>query len=410
MAALSAIVGMFSELFNSKNFKKNSFLRYNVLFRKRKHDDEVIAGMASSVVVQPRKKAKIQNYYEEIIPRYSNLDFKGHFRLQHESVEYLCQILNLKETKKIGRSSIIEVKKEKVVLLSLWILGNQESFRGVGDRFGLDKGHAHRLFIVFCKGVCNLKEIFIKWPVDKDAQEVVKNFSSLRGRNSFPNVFGCVDGTLIQVTVCHHEKQEYYSRKQCTAVILQGICRSDKMFTAVYAGWPGSAHDARVWRNSDVGIGLSNKTLPLPENCHLLGDSAYPLETYLMVPYKDNGHLNSKQKYFNKRLSSSRIVIEQAYGDLFGRFRRLKFLFVRNKQYLTKIILTACVLHNLCILQSDVSPDEDKHFTPFQPHPSQHSTNAANNKRDAIADYLYGVMRLQNSSIGDNSQESDNLV
>jgi len=39
----------------------------------------------------------------------------------------------------------------------------------------------------------------------------------------------------------------------------------------VYAGWPGSVHDARVWRNSPL-----SRILPsLPPDLHLLGDSAY---------------------------------------------------------------------------------------------------------------------------------------
>jgi len=33
-----------------------------------------------------------------------------------------------------------------------------------------------------------------------------------------------------------------------------------------------------------------------------------------MVPYKDNGHLTQNQNNFNKILSSSRVVVEQAFG------------------------------------------------------------------------------------------------
>jgi len=44
-----------------------------------------------------------------------------------------------------------------------------------------------------------------------------------------------------------------------------------------------------------------------------------------MVPYKDNGHLTQNQKNFNKILSSSRVVVEQAFGKLIGRFRKLKY-------------------------------------------------------------------------------------
>ena len=50
------------------------------------------------------------------------------------------------------------------------------------------------------------------------------------------------------------------------------------------------------------------------------------LHTHLMKPYKDNGARTVAQINFNKRLSQSRRVIENAFGMLKGRFRRLRRL------------------------------------------------------------------------------------
>ena len=47
----------------------------------------------------------------------------------------------------------------------------------------------------------------------------------------------------------------------------------------VFTGYPGSVHDARVWRNSELKQLLERNGLPA--EFHLLGNSAYPLETYL---------------------------------------------------------------------------------------------------------------------------------
>lgn len=33
---------------------------------------------------------------------------------------------------------------------------------------------------------------------------------------------------------------------------MQGVCDHRKIFIDVVIGWPGSAHDARVWRNSEL--------------------------------------------------------------------------------------------------------------------------------------------------------------
>jgi len=46
------------------------------------------------------------------------------------------------------RTNVIPVDIK--LLLTLWTLGNQESFRQIGDRFGLDRGSAHGHYVEVC--------------------------------------------------------------------------------------------------------------------------------------------------------------------------------------------------------------------------------------------------------------------
>ena len=46
----------------------------------------------------------------------------------------------------------------------------------------------------------------------------------------------------------------------------------------------------------------------------ILGDSAYPLENWLMKPYSDRGNLNPDEVNFNFALSGIRVVVENAFG------------------------------------------------------------------------------------------------
>lgn len=124
--------------------------------------------------------------------------------------------------------------------------------------------------------------------------------------------------------------------------MLQGICASNLQFLHVVAGWPGSVHDSRIpLRNCDVwNVG--------PEGCeadnHLLGDGAYPLKSWLLKPFRDNGHLTRRQRRFNYRLSSARVVIERAFGLLKGRFRRLKLLDTKSIKTAVDTIIV-CTLY-----------------------------------------------------------------
>ncbi|XP_062512091.1 putative nuclease HARBI1 [Corticium candelabrum] len=91
---------------------------------------------------------------------------------------------------------------------------------------------------------------------------------------------------------------------------------------------------------------------------YLLGDSAYPLSSWLMTPYKDNGHLSEKQRNYNFLHSSTRMAIERAFALLKGRFRRLKYVDIDRLEDVPDIILAACTLHNICIM----SENDIEHF------------------------------------------------
>lgn len=91
-----------------------------------------------------------------------------------------------------------------------------------------------------------------------------------------------------------------------------------------------------------------------PDDTHLLADSASSLQTRVMVPYRDNGHLGVEERYFNRILSAARMLIERAIGLLKMRWRILL-----DRQPMTKTILipfyilACCILHNICIQRND---------------------------------------------------------
>lgn len=189
---------------------------------------------------------------------------------------------------------------------------------------------------------------YIIWPKGQSSIENLKGFNNLRGKQSFPNVFGCVDGTHILIS--GKNDNSYYNRKDTYSILLQAVCDYKQRMINVTCGWPGSYHDARVWKFSKIYEKLTQeKDEWLPPNTYLLGDSAYPLDTLIMVPFRDNGHLSRSQKLFNQRLSSTRNVIENTYDRLKLLFKRLKFLNIIELNYSKYYIISTCILHNLSL-------------------------------------------------------------
>jgi len=74
---------------------------------------------------------------------------------------------------------------------------------------------------------------------------------------------------------------------------------------------------------------------------------------WLITPFRDNGHLTPQQRRFNSVLSSLRQKIERAIGLLKGRWRKLLFLDHLDLRLAVHLIITACVLHNFCLLHDD---------------------------------------------------------
>lgn len=153
---------------------------------------------------------------------------------------------------------------------------------------------------------------------------------------------------------------DYYNRNSYHSVLLQGVCNDKKEFIDVFAGTPGRVHDARVFRTSPIFINLTENEAEatISPTEHLLGDSAYPLSPFLITPYRDNGHLTVPQVTFNTRMSSVRVLIEQAFGLLKCKFRRLKYLDMARIDMVPAVIVAACVLHNIILRNDGIVEDE----------------------------------------------------
>jgi hypothetical protein len=163
------------------------------------------------------------------------------------------------------------------------------------------------------------------------------------------------------------------------------------MFIDCDVRWPGSVHDGRVFRTSDIYEIGQNLCEP---NYHIIGDAAYPCKSWVMTPFRNNGHLTPAEVYYNTHLSKTRVVIENAFALLKGRFRRLKYMLERKHiaDY-TKTIVACCVLHNICILQheDDLQPFIDEGEDPRDIHMIPNN-NAMDNTGNLVRNNLVNLL------------------
>ena len=208
------------------------------------------------------------------------------------------------------------VSTEKRVAITLWFLSTGADYRTIGHLFGVSKSTV----CVVTKEVCaaiveHLLPEYIKIPTGAALDENVRHF---RVDHSFPQCVGAVDGTHIPIVSPRECPADYYNRKGWHSIILQGTVDHAGRFIDVYVGWPGRVHDARVFSNSSLyrrgqtssllphhPTSIAGRDIPLV----ILGDPAYPLLTWLMKAFPNNGRLSQQQKTFNYRLSKARVVV-----------------------------------------------------------------------------------------------------
>ena len=158
-------------------------------------------------------------------------------------------------------------------------------------------------------------------------------------------------------SVSTHLKQ-YFSFKKRYTVTNMALISYNKRFLYAAVGAPGSTHDSRLLRNCSLykkiiaGDAIPQKSVNLGNYGEIpyvtIGDSAFPKHSWLVKAYDEESDV-IKEKYYNKYLFKARVVTENAYGMMKGRWRLLHKKTECRLENIKYIILTCIVLHNLCI-------------------------------------------------------------
>lgn len=276
----------------------------------------------------------------------------------------------------------------------MWFVGHQTaSFRDVADRFNITLSSLHRIIERLTYFLSNYSPQIIKWPNNQQKRESEMSFRA----NGFPMAIGAIDGSHIQIDKPDNDPDSYINRKGYYSIQMQVVCDHNRKIIDFFAGYPGSVHDSRVFRNSPLCNTLEEKCGPY----FLLGDSGYPLKTRWMTPFKERGQLTRRQINYNLKLSQNRYRIEHCFGILKQKFRQLYHLKFRNITKIVHFMRACCVLHNIAIndeFLEEISDDFHASNAQIQTVPQNQGIleeedieedNDAKRIRDRIVDALF---------------------
>jgi len=340
-----------------------------------------------------------------VLNNFGQHDWMQNFGMSKESFHYLCDQLRgvlEKQTTRLRKPLTVEQR----VAITLWILATTSEYRTVAHLFGVARCTVCIVVHETCEAiVTKLMTVYIAFPTGEQLSEVVQGFKDKWG---FPQCAGSIDGSHISVTPPAMNHTDYYNRKGFYSMIVQAVVDHNCMFRNICVGWPGSVHDARVFSNSLLYHKVINKQLlqgnTLQIGDHdiptlLVGDSAYPIQSWLMKPFAHSLTLSREQKHFNYTLSRARVVVEIAFGRLKARWRRLSKRMDIHIDNVPHIVTACCVLHNCCEVHGDsfnedwLQQDDDDSIETDIPHDDHHYSSSSSSRegvaiRNVLVEYL----------------------
>ncbi|KAK7090305.1 uncharacterized protein [Littorina saxatilis] len=264
---------------------------------------------------------KVENYLEEVVPRFSHAQFRRTLRVSRRVFDYLLDTLQLytADGHHGGREPVSDRKKLAVFLR---YVGSKSTLFELAQQFNITEYSVIRARQEVTEALLRLLPTVITWPQPQEFAEISREVSEF-GQYTFPGIVGFLDGSHIPIWKPRVPNPDaYFNRKKYHSVNMQAVCREDLRFTDVSVGCPGRMHDARALRMSSLwnaGYALCGQGA-----YHVLADAAYPLTSWMLTPYRNTGHLTPAEQHFKTAHSSKRQTIERAFGVLKKRFPLLR--------------------------------------------------------------------------------------
>lgn len=342
---------------------------------------------------------RASQWWDSIVPGFTNTQWVENFRMSEETLEFLCTKLHpVMERQNTSYRLCVPLKKR--VAIALWKLATGSEYRSISHLFGVSITTVCRCVQDFCAAAeMLLVPEQIRFPSEERFKEMAVH---IENRWGLPHCVGAIDGSHIPIIAPQDYHTDYFNRKGWHSIILQGVVDGNGKFWNVFTGLPGSLHDARVLRLSTLWE-LANRGNLFPPHYrnigavragyYILGDSAYPLLDWLLKPFHDTGRLTAQHHSFNHKFSRARVVVENAFGRLKGRWRCPLKRNDCDTQLVKSMVLTCCALHNLCedhgeTYETSWDVPEAAATAAQEPAVAHGVEEGGNHVRDALMQYL----------------------
>ena len=210
---------------------------------------------------------------------FGDAEFVRRFRFSKENVIYIIDLV-YNEISPISRK-YQDIPPHLQVLIALQYFATGAFQITVGDLTRIHQTTVSRIVKRVSVALARKRRRFIRFPDRQTSQQVMEQFNQIA---DLPRVIAAMDCTHIKISnPGGDDSLRFINRKGFFSLNCQYTCNADMVFTSIVARWPGSTHDSRIFRESNLCRDQERNNND-GRNGVILGDAGYPLLPYLMTP------------------------------------------------------------------------------------------------------------------------------
>ncbi|KAF0720277.1 putative nuclease HARBI1, partial [Aphis craccivora] len=319
-------------------------------------------------------------------------EFLNRFRLNKDTVKFILRIIESKIVSQTNRNNAVTPSQKLLMTLRYYATGS--FIATCADFAGIHKTTGGKIIIEVSKALAGLRPDFINFPTtDEEIRQVKQDFFNIA---KFPSCIGAIDCTHIKIrSPGGNDAEIFRNRKQFFSMNVQTICDSKLIIQNIVARWPGSSHDANIFRNSAIKQRFDNREF---KDCVLVADSGYPMQSYMITPMLNP--ITNVENTFNESQIRTRNPVERSYGVWKRRFPILSLgINVRNLDTVQAIIVATAVLHNIARRFGDDEPrvtEEQENLITLtifeQPHAINNQGRSQSIHRNRFLNYFNSLL------------------
>lgn len=312
----------------------------------------------------------------DMIARMSHFEFKRMYRFSWNAFEWICGRLSVHESivaveARAGRTPITAVDVRLLMTLEYLATGAKHEksayviciLRSALCSTGcpipnLARTYRHPPTTAWRwirSTIATITKVFaavITFPKKEELPMIAQGFEKRAGLRY---CVGALDGCVIKSTLWGQRTpsglDEYYcARKDTYGILLHAMVDSTMRFRFWQTGLGASHGDSRALRLSSLWRRQLEAEPLVPAPYYIIGDSAYPMKSWLIRPLTDSEAHSQKHMAYNHAISRTRIIVEQTFGKMKHQWGIVYSALSNKGPDLVRDALCAIlILHNLTI-------------------------------------------------------------